>query len=360
MQITINTRAFIRAMRQICRIAPTKPAFPALAGVRIEANADESEVILSATDVELALSHTCAATVRAAGLVVLPAKRLLDAVSDIKDEEITLTLSKASVLVNSGNFKSRVMTLDAHDFPTLPQWPGGAALFSRVALLDMITKVHGAISKEDQRHFLNGALLSCTDTSFGLIATNGKRLAVTTSLRALAGDSFDAVLPLKFLDAVASLDTTDDEIAFVVSDNHLFVSSDSIVLSSRRISGKFPAYTQFIPSHTQSCVFDRTAAHAALRRVSFAADAMTSAVRCTIEDGHVTFTAHSASVAEASEHVVATIAGDACKLTIDYRLLLEFLAVSHASQIEVRYADAQSAILCLDGETHINVIGVMR
>src|ERR1043166_4690939 len=74
-----------------------------------------------------------------------------------------------------------MQTLPREDFPTLPDAPGqqttSSATLPRESLRRMIEKTQFAITGEDTRYFLNGALFIRRADSMALVSTDGHRLA---------------------------------------------------------------------------------------------------------------------------------------------------------------------------------------
>src|SRR5207245_6046468 len=120
------------------------------------------------------------------------------------------------VKVAADKFDSRMQTLPREDFPSLPEATGTAsATLAREALREMVSKTHFAITGEDTRYFLNGALFVLRSDSMSLVATDGHRLALVTVARDSKSpkdaDEIKAILPKKTLGELARLLTDGEE-----------------------------------------------------------------------------------------------------------------------------------------------------
>ena len=74
-----------------------------------------------------------------------------------------------------------MQTLPREDFPTLPDATGTYnATLPRAVLRQMVSKTQFAITGEDTRYFLNGALFILRPDSMSLVSTDGHRLALIT------------------------------------------------------------------------------------------------------------------------------------------------------------------------------------
>src|SRR5512134_1164042 len=156
-----------------------KTTIPILANVLIETDGDQVKFL--ATDLEVGLRSRCAASVAKGGSLTLPAKKLYEIVKALPETDVRIEEDKNGVKVAADRFDSRMQTLPREDFPTLPEGTGaGRATLSRAALKEMVAKTQFAITGEDTRYFLNGALFVLRNESMSLVATDGHRLALVT------------------------------------------------------------------------------------------------------------------------------------------------------------------------------------
>ena len=80
-----------------------------------------------------------------------------------------------------------MQTLPREDFPTPPEASKTpTATLSRASLKEMVGKTQFAITGEDTRFFLNGALFILRPDGMSLAATDGHRLALVTTRLATA------------------------------------------------------------------------------------------------------------------------------------------------------------------------------
>ena len=93
------------------------------------------------------------------GSLTLPAKKFYEIVRSLPETDIRIAEDKGGVQVAADRFDSRMQTLPREDFPTLPESGGTRAPRCRAASVkEMVAKTQFAITGEDTRFFLNGAL----------------------------------------------------------------------------------------------------------------------------------------------------------------------------------------------------------
>src|SRR6266576_1682414 len=174
MELVVRKNDLLRELQLFQGIVERKNTIPILANVLMEAKGDEVRFL--ATDLEVGLRSKCAASVAKSGSLTLP------------ETDIRIAEDKGAVKVAADRFDSRMQTLPREDFPTLPE-SGAAgtsapkATLSRTALRDMVAKTQFAITGEDTRYFLNGALFVLKPDVMSLVATDGHRLALVSVSR---------------------------------------------------------------------------------------------------------------------------------------------------------------------------------
>src|SRR5213595_2698440 len=182
MELVVRKNDLLRELQLFQGIVERKNTIPILANVLMEAKGDEVRFL--ATDLEVALRSRCHAAVAKGGSLTLPAKKLYEIVKSLPETDIRISEEKGGVKVAADRFDSRIQTLPREDFPTLPESGGAAtAALSSASLKEMVAKTQFAITGEDTRYFLNGALFVLRPEAMSLVATDGHRLALVSVMR---------------------------------------------------------------------------------------------------------------------------------------------------------------------------------
>src|ERR671934_578724 len=201
MELVVRKNDLLRELQLFQGIVERKNTIPILGNVLMEARDDEVRFL--ATDLEVGLRSKCNASVAKSGSLTLPAKKFYEIIKALPETDIRIAEDKGGVKVAAERFDSRMQTLPREDFPTLPESTGTArASLARSAMKEMVAKTQFAITGEDTRYFLNGALFVLRPDSMSLVATDGHRLALVTVPREAKGKGKDAeenkaILPKK-------------------------------------------------------------------------------------------------------------------------------------------------------------------
>ena len=379
MELSVRKTELLRELQLFQGIVERKNTIPILANILVEAEDGAEEIRLVATDLEVGLRSRCAAEVSKGGALTLPAKKLFEIIRALPETEVSITQSAAgAVNVAAERFSSRMQTLPREDFPAVPEATGtGTVSLSRDALREMVAKTQFAVTGEDTRYFLNGALLVFSGTAMSLVATDGHRLALVSASRSgPAGeeektkgeDSEEArvILPKKTLWELGRLlGEGDDVITYERGENNLFFDIGGRQLVSRVLDAQFPAYERVIPKGNDKRVeFERDRLTSAIKRVALLSNERSRAVKMQIDVGKVEISSSSPEVGEASEVLSVEYEDAATAICFNAQYLLDFLAVVDSDSVVLEFKDEMSQALfsplSTEGCDYLYVIMPMR
>ena len=349
MELVVGKNQLLRELQLFQGIVERKNTIPILANVLIEAKGNEVRML--ATDLEVALRSRCDAAVAKGGSLTLPAKKLYEIVKALPETDVRIQEDKNGVKVAADKFDSRMQTLPREDFPSLPETSGAAsATLSREALREMVAKTQFAITGEDTRYFLNGALFVLRSDSMSLVATDGHRLALVTVKRegtdqaVKAGEEVKVILPKKtLLELGKLLSEADADIRYERGENHLFFAVGDRVLISRMIDGQFPAYERVIPKGNDKDIeFERERLTNAVKRVALLSNERSRAVKFEIDKGKVDVTSSSSEFGEAREQLSVEYQGTPLAISFNAQYVLDFLNVADTDVVSLSLKDEVS------------------
>jgi len=207
MKATLSTAALLNELQTAARIASSRSAVQALSGVQLDVS--DGALELRATDMEVGLRLRVPAEQISAGVAVLPARLLLDVVRALPSADVSLELHVAEQAVRlvSGTAVFELRTLRNEDFPHLPLAPAdGGVMLDAPAFIDTVARVARSSSRDDTRPVLTGILVSVSDSSLRMVATDSYRLSVkTTQLEEAVASPFEANVPARALQELARI-----------------------------------------------------------------------------------------------------------------------------------------------------------
>src|SRR5690242_17417355 len=130
MELKIGVPELAKALGRSQGIVEKKSTMPILSHVLLEARKG-GQLIVSATDLDLAVSSEHKCEVLKEGAVAVSARHLYDIVKALPEQTVTLRKASNNYLeVRSGPSEFKIVGLPAEDFPALPK-------FDKVAFADV-------------------------------------------------------------------------------------------------------------------------------------------------------------------------------------------------------------------------------
>ena len=351
MELKIGIAELSKALGRSQGIVEKKSTMPILSHVLLEAKKGGG-LVVSATDLDIAVSSEHACEVVKEGAVAVSARHLYDIVRALPEAEVTLRRAQNNYLeVKSGPSEFKIVGLPAEDFPTLPRFE--KVPFTDVqagVLLEMIERTFMAVSNDETRYNLNGVYFEPNADTLRLVATDGHRLSL--SEKPIAGGfglKRGVILPKKGLSelrkllsevAEAGTDEAAGETKLGFVENSAILRRPGVVLSMRLIEGLFPDYKQVIPKTGDKVVaIGRDRFLETLRRISILSTDKAHAVKLELSKGHLRVTSQNPDLGEAKEEVPVEYDGDALKIGFNARYILDVLAVLRSKDVRLELAD---------------------
>lgn len=349
MEFSADTKSLAEALDQVQEAVEKKSTIPILSHVLVEACANGLR--LAATDLEVGIRTFCPAQVKTQGSGAVPARRLLEIVRSLPEADVRVrALENHWVQVNAGRSVFKLAALAKDNFPALPDVPKALAEVPAGVLAGLIDRTAFAISNEESRYTLNGALLVLKPGSVEMVATDGHRLPLAARDAEIAGLKCHERLlvpkrALTGLRRLANTQQSDSPVHIAKDESHLFFLAGDSILISRMLSGQFPDYQAVLPkSNTITATLDAGALRESLRRVALLASEQTHAVCLALESGRLMLTTSGGDTGEASESLDAAYTGEPLRVGFNASFLLDMLGVVKTGEVEIGFKDAESAV----------------
>jgi len=318
MKLQINRDHFSSALQLVSSVVGTRKTMPILQNVLLEAKGEALH--LTTTNLDLGIRCAVKANVESEGTVTLPVKDLARIVRELADIEVNLDTSggtKATITTRGSVFN--VVGMDSKEFPPLPELAESREFaISRTKLSSMLKSISYVQSINEERYMLKGVFFQLSENELSLVATDGRRLAVTSEKSSnFDGLTGEFILPSMTVAELEKLPKIGDHIGVSFTDRqaafHMQVSGDqeenlgyvdSIQLVSKVVEGKYPNFKQVIPKDDfNEAIIERELMQECVHRAALVSE---EKVTLRIKPGEMEITGQS-------------VMGDACEsMNIDY------------------------------------------
>jgi DNA polymerase-3 subunit beta len=255
------------------------------------------------------------------------------------------------MLIESGTAKFRLLGLPAEDYPTLPTVDVGEGFTIPLGeLKTMVAKVKFAITHEETRFQLNGALLKVQPNKMEMVATDGHRMALInfpsaiTGAKGKKGSDLTILIPRKALDEILRLEGGEEgNVRFGVSENQLFFEAGDRRLLARMIDVNFPNYMEVISrDNDRHVMVDRERLLSTIKRISLVANERTRAVRFDFAPGKLTVSSTNPELGDARETVPIDYAGQPFFVGLNAAYVMDFLSATDTPSVSLDLKDENS------------------
>jgi DNA polymerase III subunit beta len=337
MKCSIAQTELLQALGLISSAVPSRTTLPVLSNILVEATGEGLQ--MTATDLDLSVTTRAMADVKAEAALTVPAKKLFELVRKLPKEELKLESKDLTMNVVSKTGRFKFLCIRPEEFPArVTVAPDTALTVDAKQLERMIRRTIYAVSTDETRPALNGALLQIIEGEIRLVATDGHRLARATLKHpgavkgALKGD---VIVPLKALHHIQRLVTESaDPVHIELSKNHARFTVGQTSLTTKLIEGPFPNYEQVLPKNNNKHLQVKTGDLAAsLDRVSVFSDSLTRQVKFSLERNRLSLIVQTPDQGEATEAL--DVRYDAEDLEIGYNAgyLLDILRTVDAEEV---------------------------
>ena len=256
MKFNVNQQDLQQALNYCQGVIEKRSTLPILSNILM--NAEKSNLILTATDLDLIFIHKIQnVEVMEEGKTTTTSSTMYDIVRKLTSgKKINLTLTDASKLhLESEKSIFNLNCMSASEFPlTDENFDENQFSIKSKQLLKLLNKCKFSVSNDETRHYLSGIYFHQTEVEdknyLTAVATDSHRMSIS-KIRLEKQISFEPIiLPKKTVFQLCSLlDNYDGEVKVSNVKSKIKFELNNSILISKLIDGKFPNYIQVIPKN---------------------------------------------------------------------------------------------------------------
>lgn len=248
MKVTCLTKHLREAILTAERFTSRHITLPILSHILFKA--EERNVFLTATNLEMGVEYSLPGKVQKKGTITAPAKLLSQLIQSLPDETVTIEAKGQQLTLHSISNDATILGLNPTEFPTLPEIKTEHAFAVPAALLhSALQRVVLAAATSATKQELTGIFFSASPRGIVAAATDTFRLAEYT-LQNLEGisDTFECIVPNRAIHELLRAVPDDAELHVAVGERQIVFSWNETRILSRLIDGAYPPYRRIIPA----------------------------------------------------------------------------------------------------------------
>lgn len=348
MQFDISKDVLLRGLGRVQGIVERKTTLPILSNVLLEAV--DGALHLTATDLEVGMKSSYAASVKTPGRITVAAKKLHEIIKELPEGEVSFRAKENSwIEIRCGKAIFNIVGLSADEFPFFPQL--GREQFVELQtgeLKDMIEKTLFAVSTDESKYNLNGiyfkALQENERQMLRLVATDGHRLSMIQ--RAVATGGMEelergVIFPRK---GIVELKKMTEEgpgtILLGFHDNNAVAHKDQTTVVMRLVDGDFPDYSRVIPKGNEHmATIDTEPLLRALRRMAILSSERSKGIKLQLSGNLLEISSSNPELGDAREELEVGYQGPEIAIGFNARYLIDVLHAQNEAKVTLHLKD---------------------
>ncbi len=347
---------------------------PILQNILIRAH--ESGVEISATNLEVSVKTHIRAKVEEPGSFTVPARTLTEYVRLLTHDTVELSLEGNELVIHSSGSETKIKGFPAEEYPVIPGIEEGHTyLINANAFREAIGKVVIACAKNEIRPEFSGVFCRFKSERYpGLLmaATDSYRLSeVRVPISQGEDTEVTCIVPGRVAYEIARLiqfgrqHEGEEHIRVTVSGNQIAIRYDMFEMVSRLIEGRYPDYTQIIPTtYKTKTTLPVGELSNKIKAASLFSTAGVNAISFAIDPTkkQVGISSTSAQTGAHTSLIETEVEGEVVNVLLNYRYVLDGLQqiVAEEAEMRVNSSDAPCLIVVPGDETFQYIVMPIR
>lgn len=360
MELTVKQEYLAKAFNIIGKIASNRTSLPILSNILLRTNG--SRLLIAATDLEIAISQNIGAKIERVGEIAIPAKLVSEFIANLPRENVFLKVDGEHLLIESGNYKSKINGVSPEDFPELPTVDRDNA--KKISIpVDLfrtaVSQTEFTASTDLARPILTGIHLHTFEGNLYFAATDGYRLSEKRVFE-YDGEVSALVMTSALREVIRAISDSTESVEIYIDDDQIEFIVDDIVVVSRLIDGKFVDYRKLIPSETETKIDISKADFLRIVKIAalFARDSGGSVtLRADGENSKLSIHSIASEFGENTSEADAEIFGDG-EVTLNPTYLLKGISAISGSDVKFGFSGklAPTVMKSASDDTYIHII----
>jgi DNA polymerase III subunit beta len=359
MKFTVDSGVLTDSVNWVSRSLSTRPIMTALLGIVIDV---QSDITLSASDLETSAKSSFNADIKEKGRVLVPGRLLSEISKALPNKPVSFNLDGNRVLVTAGTAKFTLPTLPINEYPNLPTLPETTGVIDSDLFSTAVNQVAVAAGRDDSLPTLTGIHVDINKDTITFAATDRYRLAVREINWRPNNPEITATALLRartLADATRSITNT-KEVSFAIaptSSNERLIgfTNGAKSMTSRQLDGTFPPYRHLLPTEgIATAVIEVAKLLDSVRRVALVTD-KTIPLRLKFNDGSLQLEAGAGDEAQATEELEIQFVGEAIDIAFNPTFLADGLNALGTAYVNIAFTGSNKPAMLsgknrLDGE----------
>lgn len=367
MKLTIGQEELINGLQSVQNVVSSRSTLPILANVLLRT--EGQNLILTATDLDVTITKKVLASVEVEGKITLPVKKLYNIARETGGKQLTMELNGDSCKIESGAFSTRLNGLPAEEFPPMQDLESEINLkLEQKKIKSMLKRTVYAVSNDENRYVLNGLYFSVKDRKLTMVATDGRRLALSEEeVEQTTEETTEIIVPTKAVQELNRLLGEEGEVEIKITENQASFSAEdkegqtTVQIITKLVEGAYPNYKQVIPAESKYRIsMDKEELLHAIKRASIMTSEKANSVKLKFSENNLLLTSNTPEVGESKETMAINYSGEETSIAFNPQFFIDPLTALEEDEINFEFTDQLSPGVIKVKQPFLYVIMPMR
>jgi DNA polymerase-3 subunit beta len=289
--------------------------------------AKNATLTVTATNLEIGIQGTITGKIDEEGSVYVPAQTLRETIALIVQKEVTLSTEGDLLHIEAQSSKTDIKTMEGSDFPTIPHITGTTYTMQSSLFAHGIKTTAFAASQSSIKPELGSVyIFQKKEQSLTFVTTDSFRLIEKTIPQKGLVFEGSVLIPFKnALELSRVAEETEGEVKICVGENQCSLTTPTLYITSRLVSGTFPDYEQIIPKEYagEATILVKDLS-ASLKKTNIFLNKFMQ-LTCTMSQGMLTLSSQNTDAGATTESMHATTKGDEIRLNFNQRYVSDII-----------------------------------
>ncbi|NQZ56797.1 MAG: DNA polymerase III subunit beta [Lentisphaeraceae bacterium] len=366
MEFTIEKSALDQVLKTVQFALLTRPSMPVLNNVHINVE-DDNTATFTLTDMEIDISCKVSITTDLAGGTTIPVRRLISIVRKLPNLPVHLELTDEQFTrINCGQIFYQLQGICASEYPHLvDKLPEQVLDISKKSVQRMMVSTSFACGNDSSRPATLGPLLEIDGKKLNCVATDGRRLAISSIDLEESKPYCGCIIPPKTVAALMKLMAGEGQTSIHFNQKKIhfsFISEfdQETTISSNLIEARFPNYRTIIPEeHIHSLNIPREEFYSLLKRAALILSDSNQAIKLKFTNDLLHINAKT-DFDRSQEELPISFDGEELTIPFNPAFLIEPLNKLDDELVTLDFSDSHKAVILHDSHNFRYILMPMR
>lgn len=353
MEIKIDKDELFRAVSRVQSIVEKRSNMPILSMILL--SADNSHLLISATDLEISFQQRLSAEVINPGSITISGRKLFEILKESKSPEIYVKEKENNwVFISDEEARFNLACLASDEYPVLMEPEGVVTIeVDGEILREMINKTIYSVTLEEAGFKLSGIFTEKVaqkgKTFLRMVSTDGHRLSMidkeVKGLEQLKLNS-GVMIPKKGIMELSKLATEGGPVHLGFKENNCIARKENTLVVMRLLESKFPDYNAVIPQESKHHIkINRISLLDGMKKMIILSSESYRGVKVTLEKNNLELISINPDLGDAQENLEVEYNKERLEAGFNSRYFIDVLQAMDSDMVELGFIDNSSPCL---------------